>query len=103
LYAERKELYKQLAAARKSLIFTYVTGDRRGLETQIDSDAVELIGDLLDHYEGAKRKWEVTGHPTARDSMVSAVQHDHREFADATFEWPEFVSTWETNFARGFD
>jgi hypothetical protein len=55
LYAERKELYKRLAAARKSLILTYVTGDRRGLETQIASDAVELIGDLLDHYEGAKR------------------------------------------------
>jgi hypothetical protein len=55
MYEERKALYKKLAEARKSSVLTYITGDRRGLETMVAADAVELIGDLLDHYEGAKK------------------------------------------------
>lgn len=55
MYNERKELYKKLAETRNSSVLVYVTGDRRGLEAQVASDAVELSGDLLDNYEGAKK------------------------------------------------
>ena len=60
-------------------------------------------GKIIVPYLLASTWWEVTGHPTAGDSMVSAVRHGRPEFADPAFEWPEFVDTWEANFARGFD
>lgn len=60
-------------------------------------------GKIIVPYLLASVWWEVTGHPTAGDSMVSAVRHDCPEFADPAFEWPGFVDTWEADFARGFD
>lgn len=55
MYSERKILYDRLATERQSKVLTYVTGDRPNQETQIAQDAVELIGELLDNYEGAKK------------------------------------------------
>ncbi len=55
MYKSRKSLYEKLADARNSQVLTYITGDRNNLYTQIASDAVVYIGDLLDHYEGADR------------------------------------------------
>jgi hypothetical protein len=55
MYGERKILYNRLAIERQSKVFAYVTGDRPNQETQIAQDAVELIGELLDNYEGTKK------------------------------------------------
>jgi SAM-dependent methyltransferase len=60
-------------------------------------------GKIIVPYLLASAWWEVTGHPTAGDSMVSAVRHERPDFADTAFEWPEFVDAWEADFARGFD
>lgn len=54
MYATRQALYQQLANQRKSKILAIITGDRAGLETQIAPDLVDLVGGLLDHYEGAE-------------------------------------------------
>lgn len=55
MYNNRKVLYRELAKVRKSSVLVYVTGDRRGAETQISNDTLELFGNLLDNYEGAKK------------------------------------------------
>lgn len=55
MYNDRKPLYAKLGKERKSAVFSYVTGDRKSLETQLATDAIDLIGNLLDHYEGSKR------------------------------------------------
>lgn len=55
MYSDRKPLYRELAKQRKSHVITYVTGDRRGLETQISSEVLELFGTLLDNYQKAKK------------------------------------------------
>ena len=36
-------------------VLAYVTGDRRGLETQIHSDCIDLFVDLLDHIGPTKK------------------------------------------------
>lgn len=51
MYTDRRDLYEKLALKRQSKILSIVTGDRPGLETQIAPDLVELVGDLLDHYD----------------------------------------------------
>ncbi len=48
MYAQRKELYKELEAARGSKVITYVTGDRQGLGTQIASEVFDLFANQLD-------------------------------------------------------
>jgi len=48
VYATRKVLYKKLEDVRKSKVIVYVTGDRRGLETHIHPEAIDMLSDLLD-------------------------------------------------------
>lgn len=55
MYGDRKPLYAELAKQRNSAVLSYVTGDRTNLQTVIAPDAIDLMGDLLDHYEGSKR------------------------------------------------
>lgn len=44
----RKDLLRQIERLRESRVILYVTGDRRGLETQIGSDIIDLFADHLD-------------------------------------------------------
>lgn len=47
MYNNRVKLYKKLEAQFKSKLIVYVTGDRRGAETQISSDVIDyFIGHL---------------------------------------------------------
>jgi hypothetical protein len=46
--AERKALLEKIEANRNSKAILYVTGDRRGLETQISGDIIDLFVDHLD-------------------------------------------------------
>jgi len=48
MYEDRVELYKALEGKRDSTLVTYVTGDRRGLETQIHPEVLDLLVDHLD-------------------------------------------------------
>lgn len=46
---DRLKLYEKLETDRNSTVIAYVTGDRRGLETKVGSDAVDLFVHHLDH------------------------------------------------------
>ena len=48
MYQDRKQMYEKLEADRKSAVIAYVTGDRRGLETQISSEVIDLFVHHLD-------------------------------------------------------
>ncbi len=46
--AHRQSLLKQVEEQRTSKVLLYVTGDRRGLETKIGQDVIDLLVDHLD-------------------------------------------------------
>lgn len=48
MFAERLENYRWIENNRNSKILVYVTGDRRGMETQIATDVLEYFSDHLD-------------------------------------------------------
>ena len=54
-FPTRKTVYEQIEKARDSKILTYVTGDRRGMESQIGPDVVDIFVDHLDALWPAKR------------------------------------------------
>jgi len=45
---KRKRLYKKVENNRKSKVILYVTGDRRGMETQIHPEVIDFFSDHLD-------------------------------------------------------
>jgi hypothetical protein len=55
VYADRKALYQRLEQQRESRVLVYVTGDRRGLETQISSEALDLFAHHLDLMDTAEK------------------------------------------------
>ena len=57
-------------------------------------------GRILVHYLLASAYWEVQGHPTAGDSMVSAVMRAEPDHADPAYEHPDFVDHWRGLFER---
>ncbi|MCG5514476.1 SDH family Clp fold serine proteinase [Ectothiorhodospira shaposhnikovii] len=48
MYPNRKQLYKDLEKMRSSRLLVYVTGDRRGLETEIHSEVIDFFVHHLD-------------------------------------------------------
>jgi len=54
-YEERQSLYRQIERQRKSRVIAYATGDRRGMETQISGDVIQIFGDHLDAMFPTKR------------------------------------------------
>jgi hypothetical protein len=54
-YDRRQEIYKKIEKDRKSRVIAYVTGDRPGMQAQINNDAVDLMGDQLDAVFPAKK------------------------------------------------
>lgn len=50
MYQERIALYREIEAARNSRLIVYVTGDRRGLETQIHPEVLDLFATHLDTF-----------------------------------------------------
>jgi hypothetical protein len=48
MFDQRKPLYEALGKARGSRVLVYVTGDRRGLETQIHPEALDYLIQHLD-------------------------------------------------------
>lgn len=55
-------------------------------------------GKILVPYLLASPFWEVSGHPAAGDSMVSAVMHKEGAYADPAYEHPEYIDNWRALF-----
>lgn len=55
MYKKRAALYAQLEKDRKSTVIAYVTGDRRGLETKISSEIIDLFVHHLDCVGATKK------------------------------------------------
>jgi Serine dehydrogenase proteinase len=47
-YEDRQSVYIKIEQIRSSRVIAFVTGDRQGMQTQIASDAVDLLSDHLD-------------------------------------------------------
>jgi SAM-dependent methyltransferase len=60
-------------------------------------------GKIIVPYLLASEFWELSGHPDAGDSMISAVCHDNPGFADPAYEWPEYNDPWEWSFENQWD
>lgn len=50
MYKERQEIYKAIEQSRNSKVIAYSTSNRPGMETQIASDAVDVILEHLDSF-----------------------------------------------------
>ncbi len=48
MYKDRIALYQELEESRGSKVIVYITGDRRGLETQVHPEVLEFMVDHLD-------------------------------------------------------
>lgn len=57
-------------------------------------------GKVIVPYLLASTNWEVNGHPSAGDSMVSAIMHKEHDFADSEYEHPEYVDNWKSLFDK---
>jgi predicted O-methyltransferase YrrM len=60
-------------------------------------------GKILVPYLLASPFWEVTGHPEAGDSMVSAVMHSEADYADDAYEDPDYIDNWKNLFGKTLD
>jgi len=54
-YATRKALYTEIERERETKVISFITSDRKGMETQIAHDCIDLFIDLLDQI-GPTRK-----------------------------------------------
>lgn len=54
-YKARRRIYRQIETDRKTKLFSFVTSDRQGMETQIAQDCIDLFVDLLDKIGPTKR------------------------------------------------
>ncbi len=55
MYTERKKIYEEIEKSRHSKVIAYATGNRPGMETQIASDAVDIIAEHLDIIGNTKK------------------------------------------------
>ncbi len=60
-------------------------------------------GKILVPYLLASPYWEVTSHPEAGDSMISAVMRETADFADPSYEDPDYIDSWKTFFDSKID
>jgi hypothetical protein len=54
-FEARKAIYEKIEQDRSTKVLAYITGDRRGLETQISADCIDLFVDLLDRIGPTKK------------------------------------------------
>lgn len=54
-FATRRPLYEHIEQQRETKVVSYITGDRRGAETQIGADCIDLFVDVLDEIGPTKR------------------------------------------------
>ena len=54
-YKVRRRIYREIEADRNTKLFSFVTSDRQGMETQIAQDCIDLFVDLLDKVGPTKK------------------------------------------------
>ena len=69
-YKSRKATLKAIAESRDSAVISYVTGDRRQLETQISPEIIDLF---VEHLDGSFTG--VMGLPLHETAVLLAGQH----------------------------
>ena len=57
-------------------------------------------GKVLVPYLLASPYWDVSAHPTAGDSMISATLQSEADFADFDYEHPEYIDNWKIAFDK---
>lgn len=70
MFNDRLEHYKELEKLRNSKVLVYVTGDRRGLETQIAGDALDYFVEHLDKV-GKTQKITLILYTRGGDTLVA--------------------------------
>ena len=55
-------------------------------------------GKILVPYLLASPYWDVSAHPRAGDSMISAILHEEANYADPLYEDPEYIDQWQAYF-----
>ena len=82
MYKDRLAFYKRIEKERNSKVIAYVTGDRRGMETQIASDVPDVILEHLDEIGKVHRisliLYTLGGDTLAAWNIVNLI----REFCD---------------------
>lgn len=69
-YTSRLELYEKIESDREAQLLVYVTGDRRGLETQISSEVTDLFVQHLDKI-GVVKKLVLLLHTRGGDTLAA--------------------------------
>ena len=54
-YPKRQELYRQIEQDRETKVLSFVTSDRKGMETVIAQDCIDPFVDLLEKIGPTKR------------------------------------------------
>jgi len=82
MYKDRIDLYQKIEEKRNSKLITYVTGDRRGLETQIHS---EVLGFFTEHLDIIEHSPKISLYLYTRGGETLAawsIAHLIRQFCD---------------------
>ena len=69
-FQTRKGIYEQIEQDRSTKVLAYITGDRRGLETQISADCIDLFVDLLDQI-GPTKKLSLILHTNGGETLAA--------------------------------
>ncbi len=84
MYKDRLEYYKWLEKNRQSKLLVYITGDRRGMETQIATDVLEYFSEQLDNIGKVNKislfLYTLGGDTMAAWSLVNLIRQFCKEF-----------------------
>ncbi len=69
-FETRKTIYKQIEEERSTKVLVYITGDRRGIETQISTDCIDLFVDFLDQI-GPTKKLSLILHTNGGETLAA--------------------------------
>ncbi len=69
-YDDRKLIYGEIEALRESLVISFITGDRRGLETKISPEIIDIFVEHLDAI-GPTKKISLILHTNGGDTAAA--------------------------------
>jgi len=69
-FEARRAIYKKIEAERSTKVLAYITGDRRGVETQISADCIDLFVDFLDQI-GPTKKLSLILHTNGGETLAA--------------------------------
>ena len=69
----RKPIFDKIAKERKSMVVSYMTGDRRQLETQISPEVIDIFVEHLDAIGPTKTNLSIAAHQRWRYGCCVAI------------------------------